>query len=60
MKEQIQLLIKERNSLLDRATKIENAIKSFQEICNHDWKPNGHDSHKDFEKCDICCKTMSI
>jgi len=40
--------------------KIRNAIKSGQEICKHEFVPDGNDSHYDFEKCKICGHRIRI
>jgi predicted negative regulator of RcsB-dependent stress response len=34
-----------------------NALKLLQDLCEHDWKSAGHDSHYDYKKCTICDKT---
>jgi len=47
-------LLDEKIILLSKIKKIEKAIESLQDICEHDWKNNGHDSHKDHYICEIC------
>ena len=57
--EMIQPLIEEQNKLHLALQKVTIAIKSLQELCEHDWKDEGHDSHKDHYICKICGKTSS-
>ena len=61
MKTQIDKLNKERDQLMERVKKIDNAIEAFREVCDHknedggdDMEYIGHDSHKDYYKCKIC------
>jgi len=35
-------------------SKIEKAIKALQEICNHKFIDNGHDSHYSYSICIFC------
>ena len=37
-------------------TKIRKAIEAFQEVCDHKFEPDGHDSHYNWEKCTVCGK----
>jgi len=47
----------ERKDTLDKELKkVDAAIKALQEVCEHDWQPNGHDSHKDWFVCKHCRK----
>lgn len=50
----IQEIKKERDLTAARLVKLDAAIKAFQEVCNHEWEPNGHDSHHNWEKCKLC------
>lgn len=50
----IEDLRKEQKTLEERLTKINTAIRAFQEVCNHVWEDDGHDSHYNWEKCKIC------
>lgn len=61
MKEQIEKLEKEEELLMERVSKIRNAINAFQQVCTHTYengesamKHNGRDSHKSYYKCNIC------
>ncbi len=61
MKEEIKKLEIEKSTLLERVKKIDNAINAFREVCAHAhvsgldaMKYDGHDSHNDYYKCDIC------
>ena len=50
----IKKLVKERAKLTNRIQKIATAIKALQDICEHDYVEDGHDSHKDHYICKIC------
>lgn len=39
--------------------KLDIAIRSLQELCDHDWVGDGHDSHKNHYRCSICGDTES-
>ena len=61
MKEQIQKLKNERDKIMDRVRKIDTAITSLQQVCNHKYEDGtsamkciGHDSHDDHYECQIC------
>lgn len=61
MKETMNNLKLERDKITDRLTKIDKAIKSFQNVCTHKNNKGestmiyeGHDSHKNYYKCSIC------
>ena len=61
MKKIISELQKELDELKEKRTKIENAIKALQNICEHKledgssaFELEGNDSHKDYYKCSIC------
>ena len=63
MKTQIDKLNKERDQLMERVKKIDNAIKALIEVCEHKNEDGsdameycGHDSHKDHYECKICGK----
>lgn len=67
MKDTIEKLKKERETLMDRVKKIDNAIKAFQEVCTHKREDGssavfqeGHDSHKDYYYCTICGYEYSV
>lgn len=60
MKETISNLQKQKDTYQTCVQAIERAITALQAVCIHEWKPNGNDSHYDYEKCDICQKTRSI
>ena len=36
--------------------KTKDAISALQEICEHDFEYQGHDSHSDWVKCKYCGK----
>lgn len=42
--------------LIDQRAKTDDAIKAIQEICEHDFECQGHDSHSDWVKCKYCGK----
>ena len=60
MKDTIERLKKEKEQLQSRITKIDKAINAFQDVCVHNWEYEGHDSHKDYEKCTICGDSRSV
>lgn len=37
--------------------KLGRALGALQDICEHEWHPDGNDSHKDYEKCVKCHAT---
>jgi len=58
-KELIDPLHKERKKLYKQAAAIDKAIRALQDLCEHDWKEDGHDSHKTHHICKICSKQES-
>lgn len=61
MKEAILKLEEERKELIERIGKINNAINSFREVCNHKnsdgssaMEYQGHDHKWDYFVCDVC------
>ncbi len=61
MKTQIDKLNKERDQLMERVKKIDNAIEAFRDVCDHKNEDGsyameyiGGDSHRDHYKCKIC------
>lgn len=40
--------------------KIKTAIQAGQEICEHNYKPIGNDSHYEYEECEICKHVIKI
>lgn len=67
MKEHIEILEKERKELNARLSKIDKAISALRDVCNHKYpdgsdamKDKGHDSHKDYYKCEICGKEIGL
>ena len=63
MKTQLDKLNKERDQLMERVKKIDNAIKAFREVCEHKNEDGsdameyiGHDSHQNHYVCKICGK----
>ena len=67
MKTQIDKLNKERDQLMERVKKIDNAIEAFREVCDHKNEDGsdameyiGHDSHQSHYVCKICGKKNYI
>ena len=54
MKEEIEKFIQEKKQLLAKVEQIDKFIETYQMLCEHDMKYNGHDSHKDYYVCSIC------
>lgn len=54
MKDVIKRFIDEAQYHKGEAELREQAIKSLQEICKHDFAPDGHDSHHNYRRCKIC------
>lgn len=52
-------LREEEQELTERLGKVKTAITAFQDVCLHDWQPNGHDSHYHYDKCVTCGKTRT-
>ena len=59
-KEMMDSLFEKREVLYKEVKKIDQAISTLQEICEHDYIGDGHDSHRDHFKCKICKDTYSI
>ena len=67
MKDTIKKLERQEKEARETLDKISKAIKALQDVCEHKHSDGsdafvieGHDSHKDYYKCDICGKTESI
>ena len=58
-KEQLDKLHRNGEDLRKRLGHISKAIRCLQELCDHEWKNTGYDSHKDHYECSICGKTDS-
>lgn len=54
MKETFKKLEKGYKDASEECRKFREAIEALQEVCEHDYKDDGHDSHKDYYKCAIC------
>ena len=61
MKKELDKLQKEKDVLHERIALIDNAIESFQNVCNHvdengapTWELIGNDSHREYYECKIC------
>lgn len=56
----IRGLLKRRDETVALLTKMEKAIKAFQEVCDHkNTVDDGHDSHYNYRKCVDCDKQIS-
>jgi hypothetical protein len=40
--------------LIEARAKTDEAIRALQEICEHKFVADGHDSHNSYEKCKYC------
>jgi len=58
-KESVEPLHEERKKLHEKLAKVNKAIKALQDLCDHDFVEDGHDSHKTHYKCSICSKEES-
>lgn len=62
MKDQIDTILKEKSSLLDRVKILDAAVKAMQEVCLHKdekgktFRYVGNNHNQDFYKCEICQK----
>lgn len=56
MEAHIQALVDEKGPLIERLTKLDDAIRALQDVCEHDWKYDGHNSHEDYYVCNKCGK----
>jgi len=54
----VEDLEQKRVDLNQQVIKIEKAIKALQEICEHEFEPDGRDSHHSYEKCKYCGVTQ--
>ncbi len=57
MKETIATLNESVKELTARLSLVRSAIEALQKICPHEKMVHtGNDSHKNYEKCDVCGK----
>ena len=63
VKKQVNALIKEKRKLQDKLKKIDTAIESLRDVCDHKYENGksameciGHDSHDNHYECQICGK----
>jgi len=54
LKEYFIELHRQEKETEEKLSKIRNAIKSSQEICEHIFVHKGNDSHYDYEECRTC------
>lgn len=54
----INFLLKEREVHAIELNKIDKAILSVRETCEHSYIYIGHDSHGDMRMCEICKKEI--
>jgi hypothetical protein len=54
MKETIDRLRTEMLSHEAEVKKRRDAIRALQEVCDHDFVPDGHDSHHEYKRCTRC------
>jgi len=54
LKNTLTELKKLKNEHLQIVHKYDSAIKALQNCCEHQFEPDGHDSHNSYEKCVIC------
>jgi len=57
--ESIEKLYMQLEAYHDKAFKVRKAIEAMQELCEHEYIDNGHDSHKDHYCCAICGHEMT-
>lgn len=50
----VEGMVKEMSDIDGARDKIFTAIRALQNVCKHEWTPDGHDSHNDYYKCGIC------
>lgn len=67
MKEAITNLRTRFDEIMDEAHLISQALQALVKLCPHTHpdgttalKPIGHDSHKDYAKCEICNSLIEI
>jgi len=54
MEPSLEYLIKEKETLVERVRKLDEAIKVLKEMCEHDMKYYGNDSHHEYYECTKC------
>lgn len=59
MKNTINKLQSELSQIDQRKKDLETAIQALQNICNHEFKPDGN-THKRHEKCKLCNLVITI
>lgn len=52
--ETIAHLENERRHHAQELRKREEAILALQALCDHQWEPDGHDSHHGYRRCRAC------
>ena len=49
--------LQKRKEQIEKELKaIQDSIDGLQQLCEHEFYPDGYDSHHDWEKCSICGK----
>ena len=56
----IQDVLKQEEELKEKLNKVRKVIDAYRDLCDHNWVPDGHDSHHDFVKCNICKETSQV
>lgn len=54
MRETIKKLNNELMHLDQQAEKRRKAIRALQDVCEHEWASDGHDSHHSYKTCLVC------
>lgn len=56
----IHFLTVQKQRFEQRLKEVEQAITAVQNLCEHNYQTEGHDSHYDYEKCQWCQKTIKV
>ncbi|WP_346237747.1 hypothetical protein ABDK00_001555 [Niabella insulamsoli] len=54
MNEQVKKMEAEKAMLQERINKLNTAIQALQEVCDHNYLYQGHDSHYEYYECTDC------
>jgi hypothetical protein len=47
-------LVKAVKAAEEKTAKLRVALKAVQEVCEHQWFDDGHDSHHSYQRCAKC------
>lgn len=54
IKQLYEELSRQRAEIHKKLNDIDESILCLRKICPHEFQPDGHDSHRSYEKCFLC------